>query len=125
MSYAFLSTSQYLAVSKIPVKVKVLRMLSTSTPTCSYVSPFNSSSQHKMSSTGSGGNTEESDSSALIERLTSNPETMKSLTQAMMPALLEGLSQVDRSCPGVVSGNQVRPVDPLGNQANHTPESQQ
>ena len=37
-----------------------------------------------------------------------------------MPALLEGLSQVGReSCPGVVSGNQVRPLGPLGNQANN------
>ena len=85
--------------------------------TCSYVKQL---CAHKMYSTGSGENNRESDSSALVERLTSDPETIKSLTQAMMPALLEGLSQVGReSPPWVVSGNQVRPLGPLGNQANN------
>ena len=37
-----------------------------------------------------------------------------------MQVLLEGLSQVGReSRPGVVSGSQVRPLGPLGNQANN------
>ena len=86
-----------------------------------YLSPFNSSSGFTWCffvAMSDGGSDREGDPKSLVGQITDDPAAVKSLTDAILPALLEGISRQNTRLANT-NGCMHNPKTQMGNQAGN------